>query len=87
MQGKFGGDIGIDADFKKQVTEKKTFILMRFYNGGGLADYDFVTCEEDKLYDYCVKFEQECVRRNLGTRCGILEKEELEKITKNLKED
>jgi hypothetical protein len=58
----------------------KTFIMMRFYDGGGLADYDFVTCEEEDLYDHLVKFEKDCVRNNLGTRIGVLETQELREI-------
>ena len=35
------------------------FILMRFYDGGGLATHKIVRCNEDDLVDHCEKFEQE----------------------------
>ena len=63
-----------------------TYILMRFYEGGGLADYKIVKCDnEDDLYDKCVEFEEDCVRRNVGTRIGILDLEEFKKIENKIK--
>jgi len=62
-----------------------TYILMRFYEGGGLADYKIVRCDnEDDLYKECVQFEQECVRRNVGTRIGILDLKEFDAIRKEI---
>jgi hypothetical protein len=66
--------------------DKKTFIMMRFYDGGGLADYDFITCAEEDLLEHLIKFEENCARQNLGTHIGVLEKEEIENIAKTLKE-
>ena len=51
----------------------------------GLRDYKIVKCIEDELYDECVKFEQECIRRNLGERMGILELEEFKKLENKLR--
>ena len=65
---------------------KRIFVLMRFYDGGGLADYEVVKCKEEDLFDYCAEFEKECIRRNLGTRIGILERIEVGNIIKDIKE-
>lgn len=67
---------------------KKTFILMRFYDGGGLAHYEIVSCDEDagELDAYLIDFEERCVAQNLGVRIGILEKEEFDRIAKAIKE-
>jgi len=62
-----------------------TYILMRFYGGGGLANYKIVNCdEENELFDECVKFEQECVRQNLGEFIGILDLDEFDAIKKEI---
>ena len=65
---------------------KETFVLMRFYEGGGLAQYEIVSCGEDDLYECLVKFEQDCVSQNLGVRIGILEKKEFDSIAKEIEE-
>jgi len=61
-----------------------TFILMRFYEGGGLASYKIINCNEDELFNECVKFEQECVRQNLGEHIGILDLDEFDAIRKEI---
>lgn len=62
-----------------------TYILMRFYGGGGLADYKIVKCNnEDDLYDECAKFEEECIRQNLGEYIGILDLDEFDAIRKEI---
>jgi len=62
-----------------------TYILMRFYEGGGLADYKIVKCDsEDDLYEECVQFEQECIKRNVGARIGILDLNEFNLIQKKI---
>lgn len=62
-----------------------TYILMRFYDGGGLADYKIVKCDnEDDLYNHCVEFEKECVSQNLGERIGILDLDEFDAIRKEI---
>lgn len=63
----------------------KTFILMRFYDGGGLAHYDIVSCTDERLGKHLVEFERDCVDQNLGTQIGILEQEEFERIAKAIK--
>lgn len=65
---------------------EQMFILMRFYDNGGLANYEIVTCNEDDLYDYCVHFEEKCVSQNLGTHIGILELNEFNSILKEMNE-
>jgi len=62
--------------------EEKNFVLMRFYDGGGLADWKIVKCKEEALEDYLIEFEEDCVSQNLGTTIGILEQFEFEKIAK-----
>lgn len=57
-----------------------TYILIRFYGGGGLADYKIVKCNEDELYNYCAKFEKECIIENLGEYIGILDLDEFNAI-------
>ena len=63
---------------------KITYVLMRFYAGGGLATYKIVSCEEDNLIDYCIQFEKECISQNLGERIGILDLDEFDTIQKEI---
>lgn len=63
---------------------KITYILMRFYAGGGLATYKIVSCEEDNLIDHLIEFEQECIRQNLGERIGIVDLDEFDTIRKEI---
>lgn len=64
--------------------KEKTFVLLRLYDGGGLATHEIVNCREEDLYDHLVKFEKDCVSQNLGTRIGILEEKEIKSIVKNI---
>lgn len=64
----------------------KIFIMMRFYDGGGLASFRVVACSEDELEDLLIKFEEDCDSQNLGNRIGVLELEEFNKISKEIKE-
>jgi hypothetical protein len=61
-----------------------TYVMMRFYEAGGLATYKVVCCEEDDLIDHLIKFEESCVSQNLGTRIGILDITEFEAIRKDI---
>ncbi len=54
--------------------------MLRFYDGGGLADYKVVKCEEENLVIHLAEFEEDCVSQNLGTRLGILDEKELANI-------
>ena len=63
---------------------KITYVMMRFYDGGGLATYKIVSCEEDNLIDYLIEFEKECISQNLGARIGILDIDELDAIRKEI---
>jgi len=58
----------------------KNYILMRFYDGGGLADWLIVKCKEEDLDEHLVKFEEDCVSQNLGTMIGVLEENEFKQI-------
>lgn len=59
---------------------KKNYVFMRFYDGGGLADYLIVKCKEEELGEHLIEYEKNCIDRNLGTRIGLLEEEEFEEI-------
>jgi len=59
---------------------KKNYVLMRFYEGGGLADYLIVKCKEEELEQHLIDFEEYCISQNLGTRIGVLEEDEFKKI-------
>jgi len=66
---------------------KITYVLMRFYSGGGLARYKIVNCEEDNLINHLIEFEQECGRENLGERIGILEIDEFDAIKEAIRKE
>ena len=69
---------------KRRNKMKITYILMRFYGGGGLATSEIVKCEEDDLFDKCAEFEKECGRQNLGTHIGILDLDEFNTIQREI---
>ena len=63
---------------------KITYILMRFYDGGGLATSKIINCEEDDLFDHLIEFELDCIQQNLGTHIGILDLDEFDAIRKEI---
>jgi hypothetical protein len=64
---------------------ENTYILMRFYDGGALADFEVVSCTEEELEDCIIEFEEDCGRRNVGTHIGFLELDEFKRIAKDIK--
>ena len=61
------------------------YVMMRFYEGGGLARYKVIKCEEEVLDDYLAKFEQDCIDNNEGVYIGFLEEKEFNSILKDMK--
>jgi hypothetical protein len=64
---------------------EKTFILLRFYQGGGLARSKVVKSTEEDLQDHLIEFEEECDSQNEGERIGIISKEEFVQLAKEIK--
>jgi len=60
---------------------RKIYIVMRFYDNGGLTYYEIINCLEEELDEKLAEFEKECVTSNLGERIGFLQLEEFNYIT------
>lgn len=64
------------------MERKINYVMLRFYGGGGLANSEWVTCNEEDLFDNIARFEKECASSNLGEYCAVLDEEELNNIIK-----
>lgn len=63
----------------KRQGERRTmkYIMMRFYQGGGLATFEAIDCSEEELPDELDEFERVCSLRNEGVFIGVISEKEL----------
>ena len=61
------------------------YIMLRFYEGGGLARFETVNCKEDDLDEKLAEFEEDCANNNEGVFVAVLEEKEFNAITRELK--
>jgi hypothetical protein len=61
------------------------FVMLRLYDGGGLARHEVVRCHEDDLNNRLAWFEEECVEDNEGEYTAVLDEKEFKHISKDMK--
>lgn len=60
------------------------YVMLRFYDGGGLATYGICNCKPEDLDENLVAFEKDCISQNLGTRIGVLDENDIINIKEQM---